>query len=611
MLSGWQRVTGRVSVIVALLCAIVVIGIWLATVQRVDAERRHAVAAAKDANLNLAIAFEQQVHRTLKSAEQVASFVREQYLRDPGSVNLRQWLEDGLIREDIFTIITVADERGDALDSTMPEVRVNYADRPFFMVQRDTATDRLYVNAPVVGRVSGQVRIPMSLRMTRDDGSFAGIVVMSVTPEDFTAFYKEAYLGGQDMLELIGLDGVVRSRKVGADSGLISSESSLARLDLLEQARDGGYVHDGRGLDGVARIVAYRKVEDYPLVVAVGTSHSDELAPVEHRRRYYLMVATAATVVVFLFGFLLIMLLQRSRRAAESLAESEALYRATFDQAATGIAHVTRDGRILGANRKLHEMLGFEKGELIDRSLFGLIEPGSREEARRFAAQRQRTTAEDASPETERQYLRKDGSPVWVCETWGVVRTQSGEVAYLVVVMQDITARKALEARLAHDAMHDVLTGLPNRNMFHDRLEHALASARRHDRMAGVLYIDLDGFKEVNDNFGHAVGDALLKQVALRLHASMRAEDTVARFGGDEFAVVLFSIAEPEDCALVARKLEQALTEPFVVAGCKARISASIGAAVFPVDGNDADSLILHADQAMYAAKREREAFPQ
>lgn len=490
------------NALVALLCAVVVIGIWLATLQRIDAERKQAIAAARDANLNLAIAFEQQVHRTIKSAEQLASFVREQAVRS-GKTELGRWLEEGLIRENMFTIINVSDENGDVVDSTQPGVQVNYADREFFTFQRDSTSDALFVSPPVVGRVSGEVRIPMSLRISRADGSFAGVVVLSVAPEDFTEFYREAYLGGRDMLELIGVDGVVRSR-----------------------------------------------------------------------------------------------------RAAQVLAKSEALYRATFDQAATGIAHVTPEGRILGANQKLHTMLAYEAGELLGCNLFDLMKPSFRCDASQFIEQLTAAEQQAAPPEREREYLRKDGMPVWVCETVGAVRTAASDIAYLVVVLQDITSRKALEARLAHDAMHDVLTGLPNRNMFHDRLYHALASARRYGRMAGVLYIDLDGFKEVNDSYGHAVGDRLLEKVARRLESSIRAEDTVARIGGDEFAVVLSTIFSEDDCRLLAQKLVDAISQPYEVGGRVAKISASIGGAVFPQDGEDAESLIQKADEAMYTDKR-------
>lgn len=610
MLSGWHRVTNRLSLVVILLCVAVVAGLWLATLQRIRFEHKQAVDVAMHANSNLAIAFEQQVNSTLKAAEQLASIVRQQFIATDGNTRLDVWDEVGVIREPLFNIVSVVDENGLVIDSTREALGVDYSDRQFFLTQRDNAGDELFVSPPVIGRVSGLVRVPMSLRITRPDGSFAGVVVMSVGPEDFTDFYRRADLGGRGMLELIGLDGVVRSRKVGPQSSLEGGSGALVTLERLNEADEGGFIDDGKALDNVARIASYRRLEHYPLAVVVATAYDDELAPFHQRRTNYLIVAACSSLVILCFAGVLVLLVNRRRKEARLLQESEALYRATFNQAATGIAHVTPEGRILRANQKLYEMLGYGPEELAGCSLFDLSEPEHLRAAQNFMSQClwDRDTA--TSAEIEKPYRRKDGSVLWVCETLGVVRALTGEVSYLVVVMQDITARKQLEARLSHDAMHDSLTGLPNRSMFHDRLNHALASARRYGRMVAVLYMDLDGFKEVNDTHGHAVGDLLLQQVATRLKESVRQEDTASRFGGDEFAVVLSTISAEGDCGIVAEKLERILSAPYYAAGLTLHVSASIGTAVYPTYGSDARSLVLAADTAMYAAKRRRSDGP-
>jgi diguanylate cyclase (GGDEF)-like protein len=142
--------------------------------------------------------------------------------------------------------------------------------------------------------------------------------------------------------------------------------------------------------------------------------------------------------------------------------------------------------------------------------------------------------------------------------------------------------------------------------LFQDRFTQVLDSARRHGRRAAVLYLDLDEFKPVNDQHGHAVGDLLLREVALRLQASVRAEDTVSRFGGDEFGITLARVDRPEDCSQVAAKILAAMAEPFDLGqGIRTHISASVGAALFPEHGHDAATLVAHADAAMYTAKKE------
>jgi len=158
-------------------------------------------------------------------------------------------------------------------------------------------------------------------------------------------------------------------------------------------------------------------------------------------------------------------------------------------------------------------------------------------------------------------------------------------------------------ARYEHLAGHDPLTGLPNRRLFQDRLTRALARAHRRDGHVGLIYVDMDEFKMVNDRHGHAVGDALLRAVATRLHDTVREEDTVARLGGDEFAVVLSELTVPEDALEVASKLHAALSTPFDQDGIELRMSASVGYAVYPTDGANADDLMRAADAAMYRKK--------
>ncbi|MFA7679000.1 MAG: diguanylate cyclase [Pigmentiphaga sp.] len=601
----WQHRIGKhLNLIVAAICVVTIAGIWLTTVQRVASERAQAVLAAMKSNSNLAIAFEQQVFRTLKAAEQVASFVRDQYLQQ-GQLDLNQWVEKGVIREAMFTIISVVDETGAIIYSSQDGTsQVNYSDRAFFVAQREAnGADVLFVNQPVLGRVSNSWRIPMSLRITRPDGSFGGVVVMSVEPDSFTDFYRHADLGSQGLLELTGLDGVMRAQKIGGANSFGMKADNLSWFQNQKVVPEGGFVDDGRAIDGVARVISYRMLEGYPLMVTVGTAFEEELAPVWQRRTYYLAAAASSSVVLLVFAALLVLMLSRQRKAAQALQSSEALYRATFHQAAMGIAHIAPDGRILRANDKFCSMLGYCQNELFTHSIYDLSDRENHRAARKFLKDRLSKSSLTFSPEIEKPYRRKDGSIVWVCEALGVVKDARGKPDFLVAVVQDITSRKDLEARLSHNALHDALTGLPNRVMFKDRLAQALESARRHNRLTAVLYLDLDGFKDVNDSYGHPAGDELLQQVAMRLKNCVRAEDTVARFGGDEFGIVLAAISAERDGESVANKIIAALAEPYVLERATVRVSASVGGAVYPRHGDDAVALVSHADSAMYAAK--------
>ncbi|QNA90333.1 GGDEF domain-containing protein [Massilia sp. Dwa41.01b] len=169
--------------------------------------------------------------------------------------------------------------------------------------------------------------------------------------------------------------------------------------------------------------------------------------------------------------------------------------------------------------------------------------------------------------------------------------------------MADIDARKLQEDAMRHQAHHDMLTGLPNRLLLADRLRQALLAAQREGHKLGLIFFDLDKFKPVNDTYGHAVGDILLQQVATRLRATLRASDTLARLGGDEFVVLLPRVSDSGDARKVAEDILRELNRPFVTEGFTLSISASLGVAVAPDCGDDADGLLRCADAAMYDAK--------
>lgn len=589
--------------LIVLVCAVAIAGLWLTTLQRIRFEREQAVTAAQQANSNLAIAFEQQVFRTLKAAEQVAAFVRQQYLHHGAALDLRQWTRHDVLRESMFNIISVVDAGGAIVASSLPFGAVNYADRAFFQAQQGATVDTLFVSPPVLGRVTGRWQMPMSMRITLPGGGFGGVVVLSVDPMSFTDFYRHADIGTLGLLELTGADGIVRGRKSGSQTQFGLDAQPLPWFQRWADAPEGALVDAGQALDGVARIVSYRAVEGYPLLVTVGTAYDDALAPVLQRRSIYLVISAGASLALLGLAWGLIAVLARQRAVADALRASEALYSATFHQAAMGIAHVAPDGRILRANDKFCHMLGYDADALRQRTMHELAPAERCDVVRQFLAQQWSSQDVHHAPEVETSYRCKDGSELWVSEALSVVRDAQGQPAFLLVVVQDITSRKELQARLSHDALHDALTGLPNRVMFHDRLSQVLDSSRRHGRGAAVLFLDLDGFKEVNDSLGHAAGDALLGQVASRLQGCVRAEDTVARFGGDEFGIVLAAAAQASDCETVAHKIVKSLATPFDLQGARVGLSASVGAALYPQHGDDADTLLTRADQAMYVAK--------
>jgi diguanylate cyclase (GGDEF)-like protein/PAS domain S-box-containing protein len=201
------------------------------------------------------------------------------------------------------------------------------------------------------------------------------------------------------------------------------------------------------------------------------------------------------------------------------------------------------------------------------------------------------------------QHVRADGSRIDVLTYWQTTmfRDRSAEL----VAIMDVTEQRRAEARIAHMAHHDALTGLPNRVLFHERLDEALLRLRRQDEKLAIHYLDLDQFKNVNDTLGHPVGDLLLKAVADRLRLCLRESDMVARFGGDEFAVLQMGLAGAYEASDLADRIVNLMSEPFDIDGQQVVIGASAGIAFAPNDGDCTDLLVRNADMALYEAKEE------
>lgn len=311
---SWRRLRGlHFHALIVLACGLAIALTWWLVLQRIALERQQVLAAAMQSSAKLAAAYERQVDRTFKAAEQVAAFVREQYLRQGRALPLSAWVKQGVVRESMFTIISVVDERGEIVSSSQATGRVNYADRDFFRLQAESREDTLFVSAPVLGRVSGRWQVPMSLRITRHDGSFGGVVVLSVDPGNFTAFYGEADLGTQGLLELTGMDGVVRARKIGRENRFGMDARRLPWFQRqLAQSQD-VFLDEGQEVDGVARLVGHRRMDAYPLMVVVGSTVEDALAPVLQRHQRYLVWAAGISVLMLVLAAVL---LSRRRRPA-------------------------------------------------------------------------------------------------------------------------------------------------------------------------------------------------------------------------------------------------------------------------------------------------------
>ena len=288
---------------------------------------------------------------------------------------------------------------------------------------------------------------------------------------------------------------------------------------------------------------------------------------------------------------------QRVADRARELAQSEERYRLLFERNLAGVYMATERGKVIDCNEACARLFGYaNREEFLDSGGIEYMHPHERDSIVRRLREQGTVTNEEV------ELRGRDGKPVWALENVRRVVNGDDRAPMLEGILLDIGDRKRAEDEIEFKAYHDALTHLPNRTLFLDRLDLAIKQAQRNESCLAVLFLDLDDMKSINDTFGHAVGDRVLKAVAERLTESLRAGDTVARVGGDEF-LILLSIGNPSEAEAVGRNILTHFAAPFVVDNDEIYLTTSIGVALYPADGEDAEALIHHADGAMYRVK--------
>lgn len=389
--------------------------------------------------------------------------------------------------------------------------------------------------------------------------------------------------GGSALLEMFMDDDLVDVVAI-ADPNLDAPGMRLAASQGIPTYADAGE--------------ALRACKDYPDCIVYNLSHDDAVAEEVSK------VFSNKNVTSGLEAKLIWQMVTNLKRVKNEFERSQSQLQAIIQNAMDGIITITELGEIQGFNPAAEKIFGYSRQEALGQNVKMLMPEPVRSEHDDYLARYVRTGEAHilGVPGREVTAVRKNGElfPMELSASEMVLRGER----YFVGIVRDVTERKQAEQKITRLAHYDYLTDLPNRALFLDRLERSIALAKRNAYKEAVLFLDLDGFKRVNDTLGHGAGDLLLQEVAKRLKSVIRSSDTVARVGGDEFTFVLNNIGADEHAALAAKNIIATLSDPFDLQGQECHIGGSIGIAIYPDDSNDVETLLQQADEAMYLAKQ-------
>jgi diguanylate cyclase (GGDEF)-like protein len=595
--------------------------------------RADALAEAQRDTGNLALILAEQTERSVQAIDLVLRELQddiahmefnspdsfEQTLREE---RIHRWLAARLARVPQADVLVLIGARGTPINSSRswPGSSADLSDRDYFLHFQANVDPHTFVSTPVMNRVTGTWTIYLVRSINAPDGQFLGLVLAGVELRYFESIFNAIDLPRHETFTLLRRDGTVLLRhpdhteRAGA---VIPANSPW--FEVL--AKGGGSFLSLGGFEGRPRMVTLQPLRDYPLVLDVGVTPEEALAV--WRNQAFFIVAAALLLLAYA-AFLMRMVRRQFRRLRESemsltqqnddlirlsgelgssegrVAEKSRALETTLATMDQGLIMIGPDGTVVLSNKRAAKLLELPEEFLAGRPT--LLEVLDYQWRTNLCGRDEGGFEEFARPRLvfDRQNFQEIQWPNGrVVEIRSVPRPGGGAVR----TYTDITQRKNAEERTRYFAHHDDLTRLVNRAIFRKRLEEAITLASSDRRGLAVFYLDLDRFKQVNDSRGHEVGDRVLIEAAKRMRGAVRSIDTVARIGGDEFAIILPFLEDPEAAIVLAQRLIALMGNPFVIDVEPSTIGVSIGIALFPQHGLAIDTLLRHADRALYVAK--------
>jgi diguanylate cyclase (GGDEF)-like protein/PAS domain S-box-containing protein len=583
--------------------AAVILAVFLADLRTryltaIDASKHSALNYAEVLAEHTALTFE-AVDRSLRQVQLIRADLQAA-LATPGAdeAALRHAANDALrrIRKTSLVLVAIlwANSSGD-IEAYSHDDRpplMNIAERPPFLAHRDDRDDTLTISAPFRGAASGRWLIMISRRLANPDGSFAGFVVALLDQSYFLGLYHSLDVGRHGTVVMLHRDGFILAREPPIEPGRVPA-GPRPYAEHVAAAAAGSYETVSL-VDQTPRFVGYKAVSTPPLVLLVSFNRDDRLLAWYHHLYTF---GPGALLVVFIILLGTALLIWQTG----DLSRKKRILEVTLENMAHGLCMFDGKQRLIVCNSRYLKMYGLSAEDMRAGTTLRTIL-----EAR---------VAAGSSPEAAREYIETRLAEVSRNEPYSAVNELRGgrvvavthqpiEGGGWVAIHQDITDSRRDEEKVVFMAHHDLLTGIANRAHFMEKLEEAEARLRQKHETFTVFMLDLDRFKNINDSLGHPAGDALLKQTADRLTASLRQTDVVARLGGDEFAII--QAAEPDQRAAaieLAKRIIALISAPYDINGSTVSIGTSIGVAMASAAGTDPDTLMKQADLALYRTK--------
>ncbi|NEX64090.1 bifunctional diguanylate cyclase/phosphodiesterase [Noviherbaspirillum galbum] len=586
-----------------LLCFIAILTIWGVTQSKISdeeqalTERVHAEAQAR------AKAYANHVSRSIEQADQVSRAIRYAWSFSGRDLQLAEQTQRGLVPNTDRLHAAVFDRKGDMVTSTVGKpMGINVSGQEWFQAQQRQADDRLTIGGPVLSPLVNKRVVVFSRRVEGPEHEFDGVVAVALDVSSFASLDDEGIVSGNAFVSVLRKDGTTLAINDGSNSQNMYSAfvvpPEFSSVDGVQRMPASDFI------DQTERIVAWHRVADQSLISVAGLSVKSSLVSHEAIARDYFGFAVAGSLGCMLAAVCGTLYFYRATHRRRVEDEVTSAFRLATDNAHEGLyivqALYNHEGTVIDftyvdCNESGAALYGQTKDTFIGTRLSKLYGGDYFKTAMDLF---QRTLEHGFHEDQVRVSPDSAVRATWINRR--LVRYGEG----LAITLRDISHAKQQEQDLSWLANSDALTTLPNRHWLMHYLPEALERARQSGRNLALLFVDLDDFKNINDTLGHAAGDKLLQASALRLKSIMRPHDNVVRLGGDEFTVILEDLDSERMVSRVADRLIQALMEPFDLSdGSTHSIRASVGISLFPQDGDSVETLLKHADVAMYAAK--------